>query len=147
MKKKTLCAGVLFTDGKRVLLLKRSGDSDHPGQWSVPGGHAEGRESPLEAAKRESKEECGFFGGKIFGHHVDEHGNLTFHTYMAKVGMPLPVDISDEHDEYQWVELHDVSKKRLHERFRANWPGFMKEIERRFRKKQFSEWLLEVKPS
>ncbi len=33
-------AGILFTDGKQILLLKRSEGSDNPGTWGLPGGGA-----------------------------------------------------------------------------------------------------------
>lgn len=53
-----LAAGVLYlTDGK-VLLVKRSTDSeDYPDTWSFPAGHVEPGEDPMLAAARESSEE------------------------------------------------------------------------------------------
>ena len=48
-------AGIFFTDGKKVLLLKRSGKGDNEGTWGLPGGKIEGNESAIDAATREAK--------------------------------------------------------------------------------------------
>lgn len=52
-------AGVLVTDGSRVLLLLRSRGVTEPGTWGVPGGSAEPGEELLRAALREAVEEVG----------------------------------------------------------------------------------------
>jgi 8-oxo-dGTP pyrophosphatase MutT (NUDIX family) len=57
------CAGiaVVAQDTGRVLMLQRAISSDDPasGKLEWPGGHAEGNETPLEAALREFAEETG----------------------------------------------------------------------------------------
>lgn len=58
-----------------VLLLKRKPDAHCPDVWSFPGGKAESLEEPLQAAKRELKEETG-----IDGKHWQYIGQYT-HTY------------------------------------------------------------------
>ena len=57
MKKTTKAAGILYTDGEKVLLLKRSKIGGNPFTWDLAGGRAEKGESPFRNAKRESKEE------------------------------------------------------------------------------------------
>lgn len=52
------CAGVLVSDGERVLLVKRTEPPD-VGAWSVPAGYLERDESPRAAAARELSEETG----------------------------------------------------------------------------------------
>lgn len=52
-------AGILVTDGSRVLLLLRSEEVTEPRTWGVPGGSAELGETPLRAALREVVEEIG----------------------------------------------------------------------------------------
>jgi 8-oxo-dGTP pyrophosphatase MutT (NUDIX family) len=59
-KSQIQAAGVLYlTDGK-VLLVRRSADSeDFPDTWAFPAGHIEPGEDPMLAAARESLEEVG----------------------------------------------------------------------------------------
>lgn len=58
-------AGILYTDGKTVLLLYRSEYvKAHSFTWAPTGGSIEDGEDLLEAAKRESLEEIGVFKGK-----------------------------------------------------------------------------------
>lgn len=54
-------AGCIFVskDTGRILLNHRSRHVEQPGTWGVWGGAIDGRESPLEAAKREAYEEAG----------------------------------------------------------------------------------------
>ena len=51
-------ASIVVLHQNRVLLVKR-GHLPFAGIWSLPGGKAEGRETPKEAARRELKEETG----------------------------------------------------------------------------------------
>jgi len=135
-------AGVLFTDGKKILLLKRNTKGDHFGTWSIPGGKVERGENPVDGANRESKEECGFAGGRKFGHYDDTSGRHHFHTYFHEVEKPFDVNLSDEHSDYKWVNLNDVNKLKLHPRFAENWEYFKRKIHKHFpRIKSFSDWL------
>lgn len=54
---------VVMRNEKEILLLKRSG-SHGEGQWSLPGGHLEFGESPIDAAIRELEEETGIWVGR-----------------------------------------------------------------------------------
>lgn len=55
--------GVVLVKGKKALMQLRDIKPNIvlPGHWSVPGGHVGGEESVEEAAKREFKEETGYF--------------------------------------------------------------------------------------
>lgn len=86
------------------------------GRWVFPGGSIEGRESPIEAACRETFEESGISGIKdkakplgvetIKGRHG---GNLMVHPFMAKVNkrsMPRTViDPDNEVEVWRWVPI------------------------------------------
>ena len=106
-----LAAGIVFTDGKSVLLLKRN---EKQGTWSIPGGRAEKNETPLEAAKRESKEECGSCEGERFDHFFRKYPNQYYHTFMFAVKSPFQVKISDEHSDHKWIPINDVADMKLH---------------------------------
>lgn len=54
-------AGILLLDTKKnALFLKRGPGGDCPGMWCIPGGRVEDGESDIQAAVRETFEECGF---------------------------------------------------------------------------------------
>lgn len=52
-------AGILIVCAGEILLLKRSGDGDHAGEWCIPGGKLEEGETSAQAACRETAEEAG----------------------------------------------------------------------------------------
>lgn len=57
-------ATVLLVDGAGRVLLQQRDDDIPPagyGRWTVPGGHAEPGETPIETARREFQEETGIF--------------------------------------------------------------------------------------
>ena len=131
----------MFTDGKHILLLKRKGNSYNE-FWSIPGGHAKIDEKPLEAAKRESLEECGSDSGSEFSHFISYYGKLAFHTFFFKIKEPFDVTLSDEHSDYKWIQIEDVEDYKLHPKFRKNWYKFKKVIKKEFKfNVPFSEWL------
>jgi 8-oxo-dGTP diphosphatase len=98
-----------------VLLLKRSMAKDHgPGEWEVGSGRVKQGESPLDAVRREAREETGL--------DVDVVGPLdTFHFYRGKaqvetIGITFHcraanghVRLSSEHDEARWVPIAQLS--------------------------------------
>ena len=57
MKEFKRYAGVLVKNKNKVLLCKRSPKESMPGVWSIPSGHIEEGESPLDGALREFEEE------------------------------------------------------------------------------------------
>ena len=57
MKEFKRYAGVLVKNKNKVLLCKRAPKESMPGVWSIPSGHIEEGESPLDGALREFEEE------------------------------------------------------------------------------------------
>ncbi len=61
MKMKHFVLGLVFNQSKdRVLLIEKKRPVWMKGKWNGIGGHIEDYETPLQAMKRESKEETGF---------------------------------------------------------------------------------------
>ena len=95
-----------LTDGHRVLLLRRAGWLDHPGTWTVPGGHVKADETTLDGAAREFTEEAGYLPPHDLEGHRDVHG---FRIYCARadpdeVGWN-PV-LNDENTDHVWADPH-----------------------------------------
>lgn len=129
-------AGIIFTDGKKILLLKRE-TGDHSKTWAIPGGKAHEKETPIENAKREAKEEIGTVQGK----EIDKYSVENFTGYIYKVDMPFKVTLNKEHSQYEWVDLDKVKEKNLHPSFAKEWPIYLKKIIKSNKRKTFKEWL------
>lgn len=101
-----------FTDGERVLLLKRSPYAETaPNKWGLPCGHSQGDESALATARREAKEETGKKLGKRFG--VLGEGNK-FPVFFFHVESPFECKLDEENVEWEWVRFDDLGKFDLH---------------------------------
>jgi len=121
-------AGVCFTDGSKILLLKRSKGCDHPGTWCIPGGRGKPGESDIDAAKREAKEECGSNSGQRFDSMSVKDGSFTWTTYFYKINAPFDCDLSDEHTDSKWVDIDEVESLDLHPKFKHSWPSYKKRL-------------------
>lgn len=60
MKKVKRYSGVIVKCGDEVLLCKRNATDSLPGQWSIPCGHLEKGEHPMDGVKREFHEETNY---------------------------------------------------------------------------------------
>lgn len=92
-------AGVLFTSPEGVLLLRRSANSDHPGEWGLPGGRIESGETEAEAACREVREETGYRVEPSQLRIVESGGGYTTFKHDTAGFVPR---LNPEHTEYAW---------------------------------------------
>ena len=104
-------AGIFFTDGEQVLLLKKP-----DGKWGLPGGHAKEGESPIQTAIRESKEECGKVKGTRFG--SIKTGDWT--SFFYKVNKPFKCKLSKEHTDWAWTPFEKMKDMKLHRRLKKS---------------------------
>jgi 8-oxo-dGTP pyrophosphatase MutT (NUDIX family) len=102
-------AGIIFFDGNSVLMLKKPG-----GRWAFPGGKPIQGETPLQTAKRETREEVGMVKGENIGEVKFEQDNRTFYSYIYRIKKPFEVKISDEHVDYTWINFKKINKLKLH---------------------------------
>jgi len=117
-------AGFLFTDGIRILLLKRSIDNDEAGTWGIPGGGVYNGETPQDGALRECMEEI----GSVPPHRIldwfvfqcdDPHfGTFEYTTFLAQVEPAfvegfLPV-LDHESTGWGWYDEEGVKALTLH---------------------------------
>lgn len=102
-------AGIVFYDGERILLLKKPNR-----KWGFVGGKPIEEETPLETAKRESKEEIGVLKGENKKEiKINIRGNV-YYTYIFKVKEPFnDIKLSDEHIDFSWVKIENLEKLKL----------------------------------
>ena len=134
-------AGIMFTDGERTLLLKRSEDSDNGGTWGLPGGKVEKGETMIAGAIRETQEETGVsqVPGRRLEAFESRDGTHRWTTYLYRVKEPFDVVLSDEHSEYQWVDLDKIGNLELHPKFKAQLERYLRGIGRKMFR-EFREW-------
>lgn len=135
-------AGIFFTDGRRVLLLKRSEKGDCAGTWGIPGGKVEEGESLIDAAIREAKEECGRISGQRFEDLQEKDGLHDWTTFFFKVDKPFECELSDEHTDYDWVDLDGLSGYKLHPKFKENMDRHLRVVKNSSKKGNFKEWII-----
>lgn len=136
-------AGIFFTDGKRVLLLKRSEKGDGFNTWGLPGGKVEEGETDIDAAIREAKEECGKVRGQRFADLTEKDGMHEWKTFFFRVDKPFKCKLSDEHKDYKWVGIRNIKKYELHPKLKENLDRHIKVLKRSSGKGvlKFSEWI------
>jgi 8-oxo-dGTP diphosphatase len=134
-------AGILFTDGKQILLLKRAKGGDNPGKWGLPGGGAKSEETAINNAVREVREECGLesIPGTRYDTLEQQDGRFQWTTFLFKVSRPFDVNLSHEHDDWKWIDLEKLSETDLHPKFRAELPRLLRVVRRRCGG-SFTEW-------
>jgi 8-oxo-dGTP diphosphatase len=106
---------VLNDKGQALLLRRPLHDYNRPGQWDFPGGKLEPDEDLTEAAKRETLEESGIVARdpKLVWatSEVRNQAGGTWLFFLDQYPDTPRVTISDEHTEYRWLPLDDVSKE------------------------------------
>jgi 8-oxo-dGTP pyrophosphatase MutT (NUDIX family) len=108
-------AGILFlSPDKKILLMRRTENDGHKGEWAFPAGGIKKDETPEAAARRETREETGYDHEGGLSPFMHEDGkNLDFTTYLAH-SQPFDVKPNHEHDSIKWVSLDEARKLRLH---------------------------------
>ena len=106
-------AFLIERDG-RLLMIRRSADREHaPGQWECGSGRVEAGEEPIDAVRREAREETGLeveVVGVVDAFHYyrgparEEAICVAYHC-RARGG---EVRLSNEHDAAEWVPLDRV---------------------------------------
>lgn len=135
-------AGIFFTNGHKVLMLKRSKKGDNAGTWGLPGGKMEEGESEIDAAKREAREECGKVEGSRFEDLKSEDGMHKWTTFFFNA-KEFNCKLSDEHTDYKWIEFDKLKEYDLHPKFAKTLERHLKVIERAKKKGVFGfkEWM------
>lgn len=107
-------AGIVRGEGR--ILAARRASGPQAGLWELPGGKVEEGESPLEALRREVREELGCELGVAWHYDTVEHDYPDFHLSMEVFACDLargsePSPAEGVHSELRWLsrdELADV---------------------------------------
>lgn len=133
-------AGIFFTDGRSVLLLKRAEKGDDKNTWGLPGGKAEDGESSIDTARREAKEECGHSEGQRFDKSEEKDNHFRWTTFFFQIKNKFECTLSDEHSDWEWVPFEDLDQYELHPKLAENIDRYLDIINRKFGQ-SFKEWL------
>jgi 8-oxo-dGTP diphosphatase len=104
----------IVRDNKLLVMKRRPNDPHKPGAWDIPGGRLELGENPYEGLKREAREEINSELEIIMPlsvHHFvrDDGQKITLTIYWCKL-LGDSIKLSEEHTEYQWVDLDQEPK-------------------------------------
>lgn len=126
-------AGLLLTDGHRVLLQHRAPWSHFGGTWGIPGGARNTGESAIDGALREAAEEAGVITGEVqvIESTVLDHPDWSYTTVLGFTATPrdhVPTDA--ESIEIRWVNWDDVADYPLLPAFAAAWSGHLGQLSR-----------------
>jgi 8-oxo-dGTP diphosphatase len=119
-------AGLLITDGERVLLQHRAAWTHEGDTWAVPGGARDSHEEPITAALREAAEEAALDPVTVapFGEWIDDHGGWSYTTIIARTGAELFLAPANaESTAIRWWRIEEVARLPLHRGFAATWPA------------------------
>ena len=114
-EKVKVAAGVIIQYGDKVLMCKRAENKVYGGQWSIPMGHVERNESPLNGATREFYEETNIkLGGdiKLIDIITKDSGTIIY-VYYKNSGRELMPDLENakdgrEHTECGYYSYEDL---------------------------------------
>jgi len=101
---------ILFNSNNEILLQHRTNDAPiYPGKWGFFGGHIENGENPLEAVKRECKEELNYSlknPNHILSHIIDEL-NMESLVFIEKYDNSKEL-ILNEGQAMKWFSIKDI---------------------------------------
>ncbi|HEY2167189.1 MAG TPA: NUDIX hydrolase [Jatrophihabitantaceae bacterium] len=126
-------AGLLVSDGARVVLQHRAPWTHEGGTWGLPGGARDSHEDVVTAALREAAEESALDPASVrpFDEWVDDHGGWSYTTVVAEALAELrPHAANAESVEIRWWSIAEVSALPLHSGFASAWPVLRLKVER-----------------
>ena len=122
-------AGLLITDGVRVVLQHRAPWTHEGGTWALPGGARDSSEDVLTAALREAAEETALDPAWVrpIGEWIDDHGGWSYTTVVAAIVESFAADFrphaaNAESVEIRWWHADEVDQLPLHLGFASAWP-------------------------
>jgi len=116
---KVVLGGVVFSKEHKFLIMQRNENEDiYPGLWELPSGKKEELEEAEASLLREIKEEAGVdveivVPVSVFNYQIekpDEIRDSTQINFLVKIKDGQEVHISEEHQNYAWVDKDELNK-------------------------------------
>jgi 8-oxo-dGTP pyrophosphatase MutT (NUDIX family) len=103
------CSGILVTPEAKLLLLKRSTETNWmPNKWAFVGGKIEGNESPLDGMRREIREEVGLEVNHLIEKFQITREERPEYVFYAIIPADAEVKINKEHSEFGFFTLQEI---------------------------------------
>lgn len=126
-------AGLLITDGARVVLQHRAPWTHNGDTWALPGGARDSHEDVVTAALREAAEEADLDPAAVapMQEWVDDHGGWSYTTVVARTLVALEPRVANaESIDVRWWAIDEVGGLPLHSGFARAWPTLRKLLPR-----------------
>ncbi|MEO8105228.1 MAG: NUDIX domain-containing protein [Candidatus Saccharibacteria bacterium] len=107
---------VVFGPDDKLLLIRRSAKTPHPGRWDLPGGGVDRGENPKVSAVREVKEETGLSISTLLPIQTcleQEGADEAIIIGFSARTTSSKVVLSWEHTDYQWVTISESKSLNL----------------------------------
>jgi 8-oxo-dGTP pyrophosphatase MutT (NUDIX family) len=110
-KKKAAGILVISKDTKKFLIGLRSPKLDHGNMWGIPGGKMEPNEkNPIITAKREFKEETGFYGNiNATPAYIHNGSDFIYYNYIGIVPKEFNAKGDWETVKFKWVTIDELT--------------------------------------
>ena len=105
--------GGIIGDENKILGAQRSIQKEHPLKWEFPGGKVNENENPIEALKREIKEELSVDVKKsklLLDYEYEYQDIKKIHLYFYKIDEYVGKVRNIEHNQLLWTHCNDLEK-------------------------------------
>ena len=112
-KNRIKVVGGIIVNKNKILVAQRSIQKEHPLKWEFPGGKIKVNENPIDALKREIKEELSVDVKKykfLLDYEYDYQDIKKIHLYFYKIDEYIGKVRNIEHNQLLWIEYNDLEK-------------------------------------
>ena len=112
-KNRIKVVGGIIIDKNKILIAQRSNQKEHPLKWEFPGGKIQENENPIEALKREIKEELSIDIKKskfLLDYEYEYQDIKKIHLYFYKIDEYVGKVRNIEHNQLLWIQRNHLEK-------------------------------------
>jgi|TARA_B110000305_G_C19447933_1_gene645924 8-oxo-dGTP diphosphatase len=112
-KNRIKVVGGIIINKNKILVAQRSIQKEHPLKWEFPGGKIKVNENPIDALKREIKEELSVDVKKykfLLDYEYDYQDIKKIHLYFYKIDEYIGKVRNIEHNQLLWIQYNDLEK-------------------------------------